>query len=98
MVEVKRRDVVVYRLYVAGLFGRNRKPKHGAFPLHEGTIPLQESEVRKLMDTKVAELKVKPGARLHVVESSEWVEDRADGITVRGFRVGQGRSVISATV
>lgn len=98
MVETKRRDVVVYALCVVGLLGRNRAFERTSFPLYEGEASLPEAEVRKLMDAKVTELKVKPGARLYVVESSEWVENRADGITVRGFRFGQGRCIISTTL
>lgn len=98
MVETKRRDVVVYTLYVVGLFGRNRAPKRTSFSLYEGEASLPETEVRALMDAKVAELKVKSGAQLHVMESLEWVEDRSDGITVRGIHISQSRHVINTTL
>lgn len=92
---MKRTDLIVYTLHVVnGVFGRNRTPKTKSFKLHEGTSPIADTEVRRLMIDAIARERVRPGARLHVTETPEYTEERDDGITIRGFQIGNGRTVI----
>ena len=88
------KEVTVYRLTVAGVFGRNRKRKVEGFDLKEvaRTEQLSSADVHALALAKVTELKVKPGARLVVSASDERLEEWVthDGIAMVSRLVAYG--------
>lgn len=91
-----RTDLRVYTLHVFGLFGRNRSQKSASFKLHEVSVdaPMSDDDVRVLMTARLDSEKVKPGASCSVVESFEFTEDRANGVTVRGFQLAGARTIV----
>ena len=99
-VSVVSRKVLTYTLYVAGIFGRNRTAKRKGFKMAE--VPETEAIDAETLAIRarvmVAELKVKPGAKVSVYENPETVEDRGDGIQVRTFMCFAGRTVHSFEV
>lgn len=72
--------VYEYRLFIKGLFGRNRKVKFESFLLTEDKeSQLSVEELEKLLEAKLKELKVKGVALIKVVETPCEIENM-DGV------------------
>lgn len=80
-----KHDLFVYHLQVNGIFGRNRKPKFDQFVIIEtpATEAIDETELRRLADIKMIEIKVKSG-RLKITRTPVSIET-IDGIEFRTY-------------
>lgn len=97
------KKVVTYRLYVTGVFGRNRSVKTGSFILGEvpvvGSVQAQPFNFEAATSFELKKQKVKPGAKYKVVSQEETLKLRPDGSVVsRSFMAFSGITVLTGTL
>jgi hypothetical protein len=84
-VSESKRKYVEYGVRVRGVWGRNRSVKSDSFKVLESEAARPVEEIRPLVEAKLREIKVKPGARFAAYEGEreESVRSYSDGTSMR---------------
>lgn len=93
------KKVIEYRLHVAGLFGRNRKPKRDSVMLIEvpAAAPIPQVDLQEKVTSALATMRAKPGLRYQVIATEMTIKDEGT-FTSRSFDIFSGQKVLEGMV
>lgn len=93
--------VIEYRLYVKGLFGRNRKVKGDSLALVDVPVEapaISDSMLNSLVADKLASIKAKPGLAWKVLATDVTITRNGGPFVSRSFMMFTGKTVASGSV
>jgi len=97
------KQIFTYTLYISGVFGRNRKAKREHLKLYEAEqdkAQPADAELRELAQSKLAQIKAKPGLTWKIVKQAEKLQsyETEDGsvLETRSFQLFTDQTVLAS--